>query len=187
MTTTPQKSFCLFCRTGQEQAIADRINEEYTQLQAIAPTKVLPEKLKGQWRNRPKTLLPGYIFLYTDDEVPHDLRHKTNHTYRLLEYERGVRTLIGPDADYAMWLLRHQGQIQPSRILAIGEHVKVIDGPLMDFQGRIKKMDRHKRRIWVEFDFDSQKRTISIGAEYLSDPKQADPFQRQITSTIPQM
>ena len=65
------------------------------------------------------------------------------------------------------WLLRHAGLIKPSRILQTGETIQVVDGPLLDFNGKIVKLDHHKRRAWVEFDFDGQNKVISIGVEWL--------------------
>lgn len=161
----PTNAYCLFCRTGAELDVVRTISQNFPALTALAPVKVLPEKLNGVWRNREKPMLPGYVFVYSDDELPHDLRRKTHHLYKILDYERGIRALTGPDQEYATWLLRHEGKLAPSRVLAVGDQVQVLSGPLEDFGGRIVKLDNHKKRVWVEFEFDGAKRVISMGAE----------------------
>lgn len=120
-------------------------------------------------------LLPGYVFVYYPGDLPGELRHKVRDLYKVLEYEYGERRLSGGDADYADWMLRHSGRIAPSRILTVGGTVQVADGPLKDCTGIIKRLDRHKRRAWVEFTFDGVKRLVSLGAEWIVDEQAARP------------
>ena len=129
--------------------------------------KIHQEKRSGQWENRTQILLPGYIFLYTSrDILPPDIRTQVRHLYKALEYEKGMRILTGSDEEYAMWIYRHNGIIGTSRItVEEGQAIQVIDGPLLDCQGTIIKLDKHKRRAMVAFTFDGQKRMVSISAE----------------------
>ena len=159
------KAYCLFCRTGAELAVVESIRQSFPQLVALAPVKILPEKRAGNWIDQTKVLLPGYVFVYTTDDLPFNLKHKTNHLYKVLHYERGIRTLTGPDEEYAMWIYRHAGEIKTSQVLTIGSEITVVSGPMSDFGGKIVKLDKHKRRAWVEFEFDGTKRVVSIGAE----------------------
>lgn len=161
-------AYCVMCRTGSEHLAVQSINQSYSDVTALAPLKTIPEKHRGQWQSRDQILLPGYIFIYTDGELPHDLRQKTNHLYKVLQYERGIRALTGSDADYAMWVFKHHGKIELSTVLVEGGQIKVVSGPLLDFEGKIVKLDKHKRRAWVEFDFDGQKKTVCVGAECLT-------------------
>jgi len=164
---TDINSFCLFCRTGSEKNIAQAIQQSYPEAIALAPVKLLPEKRQNIWTNREVVLLPGYVFVYLAGDLPADLRHKVRDLYKVLEYEYDERQLYGSDAEYADWVLRHSGRIEPSRVLKAGEEVQVVDGPLKDCNGRILRLDRHKRKAWVEFDFDGQKRVVSMGAEWI--------------------
>lgn len=173
MSEQTQKAYCLFCRTGDEQKIAAAVNERFPQLQAMTPLRILAEKRQGKWEDRTLTLLPGYVFVYADDELPYDLRYKTHNLYKVLHYERGIRALTGPDADYAGWLFRHRGRIGTSKVLEVGSRIEIVDGPLKDFGGKIVKLDKHKRRAWIEFDFEGSKRTVSISADCLQDPTEA--------------
>ena len=136
---------------------------------AFAPMKSVPEKRNGQWSERQQSLLPGYLFLYNDEETtPLDLPSKVHHLYTVLQYEKGIKALTGSDKEYAEWIYRHHGEMQVSHVLTVGNTIQVINGPLMDCQGTIIKLDKHKRRAWIEFTFDGQKRVISMGAECIS-------------------
>lgn len=169
------KAYCLFCRTGTELAVVESIRQNFPKLSALAPVKVIPEKRAGQWHEQVKVLLPGYVFVFTPDELPFNLRHKTHHLYKILHYERGIRELTGPDEEYAMWILRHDGEIKTSKVFAVGSAITVVSGPMADFGGKIVRLDKHKRRAWVEFDFDGVRRVVSIGAECIEEQASGTP------------
>lgn len=156
------KAYCVFCKTGSEKSVVDSIHALDAQLKAIAPVRVLQEKRKGNWELQEQSLIPGYVFIYTEEEVPFEALKSRIGVYKILEYQTGVRELMDSDYEYASWIYRHDGRIQPSRALMEGSSVRVVDGPLMDGLGTIIRIDRHKRRAWVEFDFDGSKRTVSL-------------------------
>jgi transcription antitermination factor NusG len=162
------RSYCLYCKTGSETTLAQHLNQLDKTLTALVPTRFLPEKRQGIWKNNEQTFLPGYIFLFTEAECLPPLRRMVNNLYRVLAYETGVKVLSGQDESYALWLYNHQGQIGPSAILTEGGKIRVVSGPLLDFTGKITRLDKHKRRAWVSFDFDGCNRTICIGAEFLT-------------------
>lgn len=129
--------------------------------------RILSERRQGQWVDRAVSLLPGYVFLYVDREMPIKQKAKAHNLFKLLEYEHGVAQLTGQDEEYAQWVYRHQGQIKPSKVLVEGDKVIALAGPLKDCMGKIVRLDRHKRRAWVEFEFDGEKRTVSLSAEWV--------------------
>jgi transcription antitermination factor NusG len=164
MTETDLQAYCILCRTGAEQEVKQKIETFMTGIEAIVPMRILEEKKDRQWQRVERPLLPGYVFLYSEKELPHDLIWKINHLYRILQYERGLRSLQREDRDYAFWLYRHQGQIQPSTVLQEGETIRVIDGPLLDATGTITRLDKRHRRAWVSFTFDGETRIVSLSA-----------------------
>ena len=124
--------------------------------------RVLQERYKKKWIEREHLLIPGYVFVYVEKELPFDNFIGFTGAYKVLEYQTGKRELIGSDYEYASWVYRHNGRIKPSRALVEGDIIKVIDGPLKDGVGTILKLDRHKRRAWVEFDFYGKKHRVSL-------------------------
>ncbi len=173
-------SYCLFCKSGLEQSVAKTINANYKGLLAIAPLRVVQEKKKNKWERRSLALLPGYVFLFAETEdADSPIRVRVNHMYKMLQYEGGIRELVHEDLDYAMWIHRNHGNIAPSKVLYDGQTIQVIDGPLLDCQGRIVRLDKRKRRALVEFDFDGQKRIVSLSAECVGILELSPPGDRQ--------
>jgi len=162
------KSYCVFCKTGSEKDVAQRVHTIDNRIEAIAPVCTLQEKRQGKWVNREQILLPGYAFLYTEEEIQVNLRAEVLDLYKVLKYGVGFRELHGMDYEYSMWIYRHQGSINTSKVLTEGRNVKVIDGPLLDGFGTIVRLDKHKRRVWIDFEFDGQKRLVALSAECVS-------------------
>jgi transcription antitermination factor NusG len=162
------KAYCVFCKTGSEKDVAQQVNIIDNRSEAIAPVCTLQEKRKGKWEHREQILLPGYVFLYTEEEIQVELRTKVSDLYKVLAYGTGFRELYGMDYEYSMWIYRYQGSITTSKVLTEGSNVKVIDGPLLDGFGTIVRLDKHKRRVWVDFEFDGQKRLVALSAECVS-------------------
>ncbi len=158
-------SWCLFCKTGSEKHVAEFLTTLNEKIEAIAPTRVLQERRKGKWTRREQILFPGYVFLYAEHEREIDLTKKAPGLYKVLNYDTGFKRLQGTDHEYSMWIYRHHGSIDISKVLTEGRTVKVVDGPLLDGFGTIVRLDKHKRRVWVKFEFDGQIRTVSLSAE----------------------
>lgn len=156
------KAYCLYCKTGSEGVIARRAVELFNGAVAYAPVRVVQEKRKGVWEEREQILIPGYVFLYLEEEADLSIVRNMAGAYKILQYQTGFRELIGSDYEYASWVYKHKGRIGPSKALIEGSIVKVVDGPLSDGIGRIIKLDRHKRRAWVEFDFDGKIQKVSL-------------------------
>lgn len=158
------KAYCVFCKTGSENAIAQRVNAMSSGIKAIVPVRVLQEKYKKKWIERERLLIPGYVFVYAKREISFRKLIKMTGAYKVLEYQSGKRELIGSDYEYALWVYTHNGRIGTSKVLVEGDTVKVIDGPLKDGIGEILKLDRHKKRAWVEFNFygNTQKVSLSV-------------------------
>ncbi len=74
----------------------------------------------------------------------------------------------GIDYHYPMWIYRHCGDIDTSKVVLEGSIVRVVDGPLLDGIGTIVRIDRHKRRAWVEFDFSDNKHVVSLSIEVVT-------------------
>jgi transcription antitermination factor NusG len=156
------KAYCIYCKTGSESIISKRVNEIFDNMVAYAPVRVLQEKRKGSWEEREQILIPGYIFLYFEQEPDLSSITELTEVYKILQYQSGSRELVDSDLEYALWVYRHKGRIGPSKALVVGAEVKIVDGPLLDGVGKIVRLDKHKRRAWVEFDFYGKIQRVSL-------------------------
>ncbi len=156
------KAYCVSCRTGSENSVAGQINHICDNVQAIAPVRVLLEKRQRRWESTERLLIPGYIFLYTENNIEVKKIKALSKVYRVLQYDNGFRELLGSDYEYAKWIYRHNGRIGPSKALIEGSKVKVVDGPLANGIGNIIKLDKHKRRALVAFEFCDRIQKVSL-------------------------
>lgn len=163
------KAYCIQCRTGSEHIVARQINNICKDVLAIAPVRILLEKRQKLWERSERALLPGYVFLYVKNKPDFDIVRSLTRVFRVLQYDMGTRELTGSDYTYAKWIYRHNGRIEPSKALIEGSTVKVVDGPLANGIGTIIKLDRHKKRAIVEFDFDGTKKRVSLSVVDLQD------------------
>jgi transcription antitermination factor NusG len=159
------KTYCVFCRTGAEYQVSKLIGQIHQEIQVIVPVRILQERCRGIWEERKKPLIPGYVFLFVEETVTFDYVRRILDVYKVLDYGVGVRELLGADFEYAKWIHVHHGVIGPSKILEEGEEIKILEGPLCNCVGKIVKLDRRKKRAWVEFDFDGRKQKISLSVD----------------------
>lgn len=160
------QSYCLQCATGREAGVARQIQME-TGLTALAPTLVRVEWKGKTVARKEQIIFPGYVFLYTDNEeiprlsVAHPMR-------RLLAYGEGQHQLCGRDAEIARLFLRYGGVIRESRALREGDRIIVVDGPMKDFGGIIKSVNKQRQRASVEFTFEGITRSVWMAFEWVT-------------------
>lgn len=159
------KAYCIFCKTGKEKIVADNINILIDGAQAIVPTKIVKEKRQGKWEDKEKSMIPGYIFVYSKQDIRELLEDRIFNIIKLLQYEDGSYELAGADYYFAMWIYKKQGTIDTSIVICEGDSVKIVYGPLLDVVGKVTRFDKHKKKIRVEIDFFGEKRIVTLSAE----------------------
>ncbi len=160
-------------RSGNEEKIVDllrkkiRIDDrEGSPLREcfVPYTKQLKRYL-GEWHMEQKVLFPGYVFLVSDD--PKELDHRLN---RL-----GITKLLGsgnmaiPLEEVEVAFLRRlcgKGHIVEFSVGIIDEdRIIVRKGPLEGLEECVKKIDRHKRKAWIELKMMNRVMPAQVGLE----------------------
>ncbi|GHU76910.1 hypothetical protein AGMMS49992_23440 [Clostridia bacterium] len=88
----------------------------------------------------------------------------------ILSYIDGDWVLQGGDYEFARWVIDNKGIIDVSKACTIGGKIVFTSGLLKDYQGSIKRIDKHRGnallevmlgktpfRIWVAFDRENLK------------------------------
>ena len=98
--------------------------------------------------------------------------------YRDLKSVIGFTKLIGTGKEVAalteeeILLLQRLGGDEHVAVMSEGiieqSQVKVISGPLAGMEGCIRRIDRHKRRAWLEVDMFGRKQLIQAGIEIVA-------------------
>ena len=158
----------------------------------FAPECEVMWKTGGQWELKRKLLFPGYLFFVTEDvDALNDELRKIPAMARLLGSScegvasdaassavtdngtvvRGWRersAFMPLTADERDWFLAFSDAahvVRMSEGVIEGDTVKVTRGPLMGREGLIRKIDRHKRRAYLEVTMFGRTIPASIGLE----------------------
>lgn len=169
------KAYCIYCKSGSEEKLLQLLTKEMRlnyphSFDIFYPVRIINQKKRGVWSRIDQPLLPGYLFLYLDEEetLPLFLLHHERDIYKILRYSDGTMELKGDDAHYADWVFNNRGRLEPSRVIYQPKQpIKVIDGPLKDLRGNIVKVDKHHKRVIVEAMFAGAMRKIHLSADFV--------------------
>lgn len=168
---------CLFCTTGKEEAVARGI-EASGHGRALFPQRDKRFLVGRAWVERPVALLPGYVFVYSDEErAVYRSFGAAQHIIRVLAYGGGDDRLTGRDREFADWLWRLQGRVGVLKALEVGDRIEIVDGAFKQLRGRITKMDRRRRTVRVELDTSGAIRQLWLAYEIV-DRVDADVLRR---------
>ena len=157
---------CAFCLTGNEKSVAWKIEHQGLG-RVLIPQKVKPFRVNGQWIDKTELLMPGYLFVFSDEKYPFGTLKKVDGVVRVLTYgekdEEGY--LTGNDLDFAAWLERENGLIGKLDAIQEGDFVRITDGALQEMQGKVIAMNRHRHSVQVEVTLFNATRTVWLGYE----------------------
>ena len=163
------KAYCLFCCVGYERKVAEAITKNHESLMAFP---VLQEK--HQSKNGIRTLvkqvmLPGYVFIYTNEEMPMGQILCNSKALRFLKDTEGACELSDNNLEYAKWVLEYNGLITCSKAVRLGSRVKVVDGPLKDYEGYIMEISKKNRNGRVEMTFMGRSINVWLPFEWVEE------------------
>lgn len=156
-------------RTGKEESALTQCRKE-------VPTEILrrcflpyykeQKNFGGKWVTQQRVLFPGYIFVVTD---------QVEELYLYLRKIIGLTRLLGtgkevvPLTQEEIRFLEHFGGeeqvVEMSTGIIVGSQTIVQSGPLKGMEGCIRKIDRHKRKAWLEINMFGRTQLIQVGLE----------------------
>ena len=159
--------YCLFCQTQRARRIAE-LMETNGWGQAFTPRVVCRHRVQGKIEDKPYDLLPGYVFLFTEEPVADfsELRKMDGVGYQVGRREDQFE-LCGSDREFAMGLLAVNGLVSPMTLVHEGEKVKLLN-PLFEYShGVITKIEYKKQRAKVDFFFDQERWSTWVAMDEL--------------------
>ena len=156
-------------RTGSEENI--RLQCEANIPQDVMERCFIPyyeerRRIRGEWMTLKKILFPGYVFLITEeiDELFYQLKKVIGLT-RLLGTGEEIIPLTERERNF---LLRFGGEdqiVEMSEGIIEQSRIRILSGPLMGMEGQIRKIDRHKRKAWLEVEMFGRPQRVEVGLE----------------------
>ncbi len=126
-------------------------------------------KIKGNWSVQKKILFPGYLFVISDDLTS---------LYQELKGVIGLTKLLGTGDEIVPlkqeeieFLQRFGGEeqvVEMSEGIIENDKVIILSGPLKGLEGYIRKIDRHKRKAYLEMPMFGQIQNIEVGLEVVA-------------------
>lgn len=156
-------------RTGKESDIE-------TQCRKVIDNKILErsfipcykykKKYHGEWHEEQRPLFPGYVFLVTEDSngLFHALKDIIGLT-RLLKNGDEIVPLMDDEIEFMKRFGREEQVVEISEGIIENNQVRITDGPLKGYEGLIRKIDRHKRKAWIEIWLCGRMQTVEVGLE----------------------
>ena len=144
-------TYCLFCETGKCDYVARAAMQAYP-CEAISPKQIQHTWDKGHFINREHDLLPGYVFLYSEEPIlqPQDVRKNLDRVLRFLRTADLDYELHGSDEAFAMMLYRKHGVIGKTEVTETDGRFTITDETFKTIQASILKVDRRNGRMKIE-------------------------------------
>ena len=147
--------YIIHTKENQEDTIIDRIQSKISNTRYnaiwIANRYEIREKEGKEYVQKTK-LYPGYVFINTEyiDEIEEFLSYNPE-CKGLLKTGRAYSHIEGANRILVGLLAKEAGQIGLSKGIIIDRQTKVESGPLVGMEEYICKIDRHKRKAWLDF------------------------------------
>lgn len=135
--------------------------------QCFIPYYEEKRKYLGTWHTEKKILFAGYVFMLSSRsmDLSKNLRQVTQTT--TLSGTGGIRIISLQENEIE--LLKRLGVdgkiLKLSRGIIVNGKVVITEGPLIGMEACIRKIDRHKRKAWLEVGMFGQMIQIAVGLE----------------------
>lgn len=156
-------------RTGEEEKIkliCNRLISKDVLEECFIPYYEKKIKYNGKWHIATEILFPGYIFMVSDYINDLLLIVKTiPKLIKILGDGNEIVPLYDGEVEFLMKFGKEDHLIKMSHGYMENDKIVITDGPMKDYEGTIKKIDRHKRKAIIEVEFFGRSMEVSVGME----------------------
>lgn len=159
-------------RSGMEERIKNQcVNmiDGRTLERCFVPYYEEKKRYQGIWHTERKVLFPGYVFMVSSqlDDLYGSLRKVIGMTKLL-----GTGNEIVPLREDEIQLLKKMRADEKVLEISTGimeqGSVVITEGPLAGMEGSIRKIDRHKRKAWLEVQMFGRTMKMEAGLEVIA-------------------
>jgi len=167
--------YAFFVTTGKENIISTYLDKilvthDYISYELLVPRRELKEYKSGIVITKLKPLFPGYILIKTNTILL---------IYQILRnwWHRDMRAILRSNENFheIKWeeikiikqLVNDEGIIKVSDIFLENNRVLITKGPLVNYTGIIKKVNRRKKRAKIILNFLNNKHDVDVSINCL--------------------
>ena len=158
---------CLFCKTGAEESLAEKLMQKAPEVRAIAPKKRRVRRSRGRAEDEYVLLFPGYLFYCADTDFDPYFFVRDDNVYRLLLTDKNDWRLMGRDRELVEGFFKTGGIIDLSRAYYEGNRIRIAEGFLKDYEGQIIRVNRRNRTAQIRLDISGSASTLWLGFELI--------------------
>ena len=155
--------YCLFCETVKVRFVAAAVTALYG-CRAISPKQVQHTWEKGRMTDRIRDLLPGYLFVYSEEPIEISAAKYLPSVLRVLRTNEQRYELSGSDEAFAGMLLKKEGILGKTPVYEENNRIHLKDGIFAGMDAKILKVDRRAGRMQIEIPFTG--RLVKTWIEY---------------------
>lgn len=152
--------------TGQEERIALQCREKAIEEreEVFIPLVERMTKVRGEWVPVKTRLFPGYVFVETDNPQALYMRLKEIKSMtKLLKTGEEITPLYSEEEEYLKRLQDEDHVVRYSEGWLEGDRLVISEGALNGYEGKIKKILRHKRLVVLEVPLLGRKVEVTLG------------------------
>lgn len=157
---------CIFCRVGCEDHVVTEILNEESDIRLISPVKLRYNR--GKKATERILLFPGYVFFSVSPDYKISNITRNRYVYRVLTYADSSWQLVGADKEVAEKLFSCNGVIDFSKAYYENDRIRIVEGFLKDFEGKIKRVNHRMRTAEVVVNIGATTFHIWLGFELMA-------------------
>lgn len=159
-------------RTGTEESIRVQCEKQMTGEaleRCFIPYYEESKRIRGKWTTLEKVLFPGYVFMISEKmESLYEQLHGVIGLTKLIGTGREIVPLEAEEIAFMQDIGGEKQIVEMSEGVIEQSCVRITSGPLVGMEGFIRKIDRHKRKAWLEVPMFGRVQTVQVGVEIVA-------------------
>lgn len=159
-------------RTGTEESIRIQCEKQMSEevlRRCFIPYYEESKRIRGRWTTLEKVLFPGYVFMITEKiEKLYDQLHGVIGLTKMIGTGREIVPLREEEITFMQGIGGEKQVVEMSEGVIEQSRVRITSGPLVGMEGLIRKIDRHKRKAWLEVPMFGSVQTVQVGVEIVA-------------------
>jgi transcriptional antiterminator NusG len=163
--------YVLFVKTGHEERVRRQLGSFgfKDNMEIFTPTREKIIKLPDRIMVQKKAMFPGYLFVETGTRAEdfgffvYRSKFYLQKILKVVRYGASFDIAMKEEERKALEAIMDQGRcVAASRGIIVGDRTMITEGPLMGQEGIIRRIDRHKRRAFLELPMFGQPRLAEV-------------------------
>ena len=153
---------CLMVETGEENTVLQLLRVLGLG-RGIYPQRIRVRKIRQVWRKDRIRLLPGYVFVFADEDIPIWRYQRLEHVLRVLRYDREPDGYLrGRDLEFAKTVCDLDGKLDILNAVDEEGFIRVTDLLLKRLNGEVLSVQKGKRQVLIRVNLMGQSRIITL-------------------------